>query len=375
MIKILHFISDTNIGGAGRLLCTQIKNMNKKDFDICVALPKCSKLNVQLKKLECRTINMNFSNDKSLSLMGIIECKNIITKEKPDIVHSHGSLSSRIAATVCQVPCKIYTRHCVFPLSKIYYSYFIRFLIEKANKILSSKIIAVAHSAKKNLIDMGVDGKQIVTIINGVEPQRVLGESEKEYVRAKYNLSNEDFVISIFARLEEYKGQKTLLEAAKICKDKNKNFRFFIVGDGRQEQELKQFAKELKIDDIVHFTGFCNDVSGIFNITNINANCSFGTETSSLAISEGFSLGIPCIASDYGGNTYMVKNEVNGLIYSKKNAKALAHSIIRLYEDYDLYQKCSLGAKMRYDKELNAKKMCEKMEQFYKTQYKIKNGR
>jgi hypothetical protein len=44
MIKILHFITDTNIGGAGRLLCTQIKNMDANQFRIFVAIPYNSKL-------------------------------------------------------------------------------------------------------------------------------------------------------------------------------------------------------------------------------------------------------------------------------------------------------------------------------------------
>ena len=39
MIKILHFISDTNIGGAGRLLLNQIKNMPTEEFDITIELP------------------------------------------------------------------------------------------------------------------------------------------------------------------------------------------------------------------------------------------------------------------------------------------------------------------------------------------------
>lgn len=374
MIKILHFITDTNIGGAGRLLCTQINNMNKNDFDISVALPKYSKLKTQLQKAGCKIIDMEHSADKSFSMNGIIEAYKIIKKSKPDILHSHGSLSSRIAATICCIPSRIFTRHCVFPLSFIYDYKIVKYIVGKINDYLSTGIIAVAHSAKQNLIDMGVNPHKIVTIINGVEPLKVASEDEKEYIKAKYNINKDDFIISIFARLEKYKGQKTFLQAAKICNEKYKNFRFFIVGNGTQSLEMKKLASKLNVHYIVHFTGFCNDVSSIFNITNINVNCSFGTETSSLAISEGFSLGIPCIASDYGGNTYMVKNEVEGLIFPQKNTKALAKAIIRLYENKKLYQECSLGAIHRYNNELNAKKMTEKMENFYKDQYKKNNG-
>ena len=49
MIKIVNVISDTNIGGAGKCLINFCENYNKKDFEICVILPKNSKLISKLK--------------------------------------------------------------------------------------------------------------------------------------------------------------------------------------------------------------------------------------------------------------------------------------------------------------------------------------
>lgn len=241
--------------------------------------------------------------------------------------------------------------------------------IGSASNILSTSMIAVADSAKQNLVDMGCDARKITTMINGVERVRVLSSDEIAFWRAKYGLTRNNFVITILARLEEYKGHKTLLEAAEICKKYYPNFRFFIVGDGSQRDFLKGLARRLKIEDMVHFTGFCEDVAPILNITDVNVNCSSGTETSCLALSEGMSLGIPCVASDYGGNTHMVKNAVNGLIFPKENAEALAMALIRMYRDTELYGICSLGAIRRYKEEFTAKAMTNKMMNFYKIEY------
>jgi glycosyltransferase involved in cell wall biosynthesis len=81
------------------------------------------------------------------------------------------------------------------------------------------------------------------------------------------------------------------------------------------------------------------------------------------------SLGIPCVASDYGGNTHMVKNEVNGLLFPQKNAPALAEALMRLYDDRDLYAKCSFGAYKRYSEEFNARAMTQKMMNIYYNEY------
>jgi len=53
--------------------------------------------------------------DKSLDLSAIGKLRRLMEREKPQIVHTHGSMSARIAAR--QAGAKVvYTRHCVFPV-------------------------------------------------------------------------------------------------------------------------------------------------------------------------------------------------------------------------------------------------------------------
>ena len=143
------------------------------------------------------------------------------------------------------------------------------------------------------------------------------------------------------------------------------------MGDGTIRGELEALSRKLKIDKSVYFLGFVNDVAPIYNITDVNVNCSYGTETSSLALSEGMSIGLPAVASGYGGNPHMVNDGVNGLIFPARNEKALAEVLIKLYTDTELYQKCSQGAKRRYNEEFTARAMTEKMAQIYRKEYKI----
>ena len=369
MIKILHFITDKNVGGAGRLLCSQIKGLQGEKFSITVALPKGSKLKKHLSTLPCTLVEFEHGADQSFCVSAIFEAMKIIRDVCPDIVHSHGSLSSRIAATVLNVPSRVFTRHCYYPLPKMYKNPLPRFAVGLISNSLSTSMIAVAESAKQNLIDIGCDKRKICTVINGVEAIRPSTPEEEDFLRVRYGLTKDNFVISIIARLEECKGHKTLLEAARICKRRYPHFRFFIVGDGSQKDHLNELSHKLCVDDIVHFTGFCEDVSPILNITDVNVNCSVGTETSCLALSEGMSLGIPSVASDYGGNTHMVKNTVNGLIFPTGNAEALAVALMRLYRDKELYAKCSLGAFRRFREEFNSELMTKKMADFYIIEY------
>jgi glycosyltransferase involved in cell wall biosynthesis len=245
----------------------------------------------------------------------------------------------------------------------------IKFAIFRAfgriNNALSTSIIAVENSAKTELVKMGCKEEKICTIVNGASPIRPFREDEKAFYRAKYGLKKDDFIISYFARLEDYKGHKTLLDAIKICQNSYQNFKFFIVGGGSQQANLKAYAKKLKIENSLNFLGFLEDVTPIFNITDLNLNCSYLSETASLSISEGFSLGIPCVASNIGGNPYMLKNQNCGILFEAQNPNSLAQAICKLYTDKKLYKNCSLCASIRYAEELNDKIMTKKLENLY----------
>lgn len=51
MLKVMNIISDTNIGGAGRVLINYLKYRDKENFDVSVALPRGSKLKEPLETL------------------------------------------------------------------------------------------------------------------------------------------------------------------------------------------------------------------------------------------------------------------------------------------------------------------------------------
>ena len=138
------------------------------------------------------------------------------------------------------------------------------------------------------------------------------------------------------------------------------------------DKSLREYAQKIGVKENVRFLGFVDDVSKIMNITDINVNCSIGTETSCLALSEGMSLGIPAIASDYSGNKYIVKNKVNGLIFSQKDHIALAKSILLLINDKKLYSYLSQNAKNRFINELNAERMTLETERYYLSMLKKK---
>lgn len=363
-MKIVEAISDTNIGGAGRLLVERLEKSRGVGDEIFVLMPSGSKLAARVENTGARVIEIDGCRDRSLDIGAIFSIRDILRDIRPDVLNAHGLMSARIAAYLVGVPVRIYTRHCSYPVPLILRSFPIKWGIGRLNVLLSPHAIAVADAAAKDLEIMGYPRDRIRVIINGVGGLRRYSEGKRKKIRAEHGLDGH-FVVGICARVEKCKDHETFLRAAKILSADDR-YRFVIVGGGTLLDEMRSLAERLGIAARVIFTGFSDDVERWFNCFDLNVNCSVGTETSSLALSEGMSIGLPAVASSYGGNPYMVKHGENGFIYKMRNAEDLADKIARIADDGYLYDRMSEAAYQRFASELNSKKMTAETLAFYR---------
>ena len=364
MLKLIHILTDTNIGGAGILLLNQLKTIDRGMFDISVVLPRGAALSSEVRGVGVNVIEVDGIADRSFSLGGVAEICRVLRREAPDIVHCHGALSGRFAALLCRMPVRVYTRHCAYPPPRALCAFPLKQLCGAAQCLLSNGILAVADAAADNLVDVGVPREKIRVIINGVEGLRVLDADERRAWRRSLGFAGEDFVCGIFARLEECKGHRYLIEALALL-PRESRVKLLIVGRGGLEKELRNLAARLGVTDRVVFVGFQRDIAPFMNAVDLNLNCSVGTETSSLALSEGMSVGRAAVVSDYGGNPAMIEDGVSGFVVKRASPVALAEAIGRLENDRELLARMSVAARRRFEEKFTARKMTEQLENYY----------
>ena len=85
-------------------------------------------------------------------------------------------------------------------------------------------------------------------------------------------------------------------------------------------------------DTLRQMLGFRSDAAALLNILDVQLNASYGTEATSMALLEGMSLGLPTIASDYGGNPFVITSGQNGLLFPSKDSAALADAMAELMD-------------------------------------------
>lgn len=364
MIKVINVTSDKNIGGAGRCILTFLRNYDREKFSVKVVVPKDSALIPYIEQTGTEYIEADGIADMSYSKEGTKALKEILKKEKPDLIHAHASFSARIAARMLKIPI-VYTRHSVFPNPKNVTHGIGKLKNGLINNLTADKIIAVAGAAKDNLTEAGVSAKKITVVKNGVDPIKSYSEKEMEQALKFYGLSEENFVFGMIARIEDIKGHDFFLEAASSLKSEFPNARYFVCGTGNYAENVKQKIKDLDIEDIVIYLGHVNDVTSVMNVINVNVNASFGTEATSLSLLEGMSVGKPVIASDYGGNPELVEDGINGMLFESKNSKMLADCMRKIMKDGGLYKRLCDGAKNLYEQKYTSEIMTKNIENVY----------
>lgn len=362
MHKVIEVSSDTNIGGAGRCLLVILNEIDKSKFSVSALLPENSLLKPKIEELGVRVIEAGITPDKSLKFSDIVELIKLFRREKPDIVHTHASMSARIAAKICGIK-TVYTRHSVFPPPARISKGIGKKINGFVNSIFADRIIAVADAAKDNLVKTGIPPGKVTVILNGVYP---LDERcDRQALSERFDVGPDEKVISIVARLEDVKGHDYFIDAADMVLKRGFKAKFFIAGTGSNEGHLKEKVRSLNREKEIIFTGFLTDVDNLLRITDIQINASYGTEATSLALLEGMSLGVPAVVTDFGGNPGVIQDGENGIIVPQKNSEKLCIAIEMLLSDKKLYDKLSSGSKKIFFERFTAKKMTEQTEKIY----------
>lgn len=370
MIRVIEVISDTNIGGAGTVLLTCLANFDRRCFSVSVALPKGSLLTGRVLALGYPVHEMEITGDASYDSAAVSQYCRLFRREKPDIVHTHASLSARIAAFLCGVPSRIYTRHSTFDPPKKLTTFPGKQVGGLFNSSLSTRIVAVSESTKKNLTDTGVNPAKIRVIINGADPLPQIPAARREALRAVLGIPDGVLVFGMSARLEAVKGHEYFLRAAAKLVADGYDARFLIMGGGSCEESLRSLTDQLHLKKYVIFTGHVSEVAAYVAVFDVIVNCSYGTEATSMALAEAMSLSKPVIASDFGGNPYLVRNGENGYVVPQKDPAALADRLELFCREPERIAILGKGAYARYESELTGVAMTAQYERLYKDEFR-----
>ena len=129
-----------------------------------------------------------------------------------------------------------------------------------------------------------------------------------------------------FGRLSIEKGIMTLVKAFEIS---DVYMSLYIVGTGPQEEEIKEYIHQHKLENKIFLKGFKSGDELQEIIKNSHCVClpSECCENAPYSIMEAQACGRPAIVSDNGGLPELIEDEVNGFIFKAGDIKSLSEKI------------------------------------------------
>lgn len=134
---------------------------------------------------------------------------------------------------------------------------------------------------------------------------------------------------------------QTLLRAIPLVLVRAPAARFFLVGSGPQEEELKRLASELKLDASVRFVGKLagEDLPRYLTSMDVYVSTSLSDAGIASSTAEAMACGLASIVTDSGENRLWISDGVDGFVVPVGDPAALADRIVALIEDAGLRAK------------------------------------
>jgi glycosyltransferase involved in cell wall biosynthesis len=241
-----------------------------------------------------------------------------------DIFHAHLSwplacTSGLLAARLAGIPVVVATVHLFGTLPTLPTLAVLRHL----HRPLVDRYVAVSAEIGRKLIDeLGVSARKVRVIPNGIVAAGASESAHGAAVRASLRIGSGTSLVLTAARLEEQKGHRFLIEAAKQIPDAV----FVFAGQGSARAELEALARHNGLAARVRFLGWRDDVSALVSACDIFVLPSL-YEGTPLALLEAMAAGKPVVATRIPGVSEIVSHGNTGVLVEPADADALARTI------------------------------------------------
>ena len=282
------------------------------------------------------------------------QLRTIVREENITVIHTHHRMAAfYVAALRLYKKCSfINTSHNTF--------YDKKFLTKFTYK--HAELIACGGMVKKNLVDFfGMPAKKVTVIRNAIAPfdGQIVKDETIEKLRGEGC-----FIVGNIGRLSEQKGMEYYIQALPEVLKKHPKTHFLIIGAGELESSLKGQARQLKVEDNLHFLGYRSDIQNLISQLDLVVLSSLW-EGLPLTPIEAFSVGKTVVATAVDGTVEIVEDGKSGRLIEPKNPEQIAEKVIWMIEHPEEKKLMECEAKNRYEQEFSIERLSKAYIDFY----------
>ncbi len=246
-------------------------------------------------------------------------------------------------------------------------------LLGKKMLKLCDGVIAYTDAEKEDLVrvfDLDRDKVHVMSNAVGDMFLNLQNTPSKLDIEKKYNISPQEKLVLLVARMDKVKGIEYLVKAAKIVSENRKDIKFLIIGDNPKYPDYKnyiqQLVKDLRVEDTVTLAGFVNNDeliaaykrADVFVMSSVYEGCP-------TALLEAMACGKPAVATEVGGIPQVINSSKAGTMVPPRNPQALAEALVELLDNPTEMKKMSSRGKEYVNKNCTWDTISEKHLKLY----------
>ncbi|MGJ3234049.1 glycosyltransferase [Marivirga sp.] len=358
-MNILHLSSESSWRGGEQQIAYLIEELDKMGIKPIVACKPDSRFEALCidKGWEHYTLKMKNSTDVKSGIGLKKLCKNLSI----DIVHAHSSHSHGTAYLSYLLGNKtpvVLTRRVDFELKNNFISKH-KYTFPKIKKI-----VCVSDAIKEIVLKTTKQREKCMTIYSAINHKKFEPYIGNDFLRKKYNIADEITLIGNTSAIAPHKDYYTFVDSAQYyVQNFDQKVKFFVIGKGELEKEIKDYVKNRKLEEYFIFTGFQKNIEEVLPSLDIFF-ISSKTEGLGTSVIDAFASKVPVVATKAGGIPELVRNLETGLTSNIKDFKNLAEDLFQLKKDKKL-QKQLIKNAYTYSLQFNTKSMAEKYLNLY----------
>jgi len=200
--------------------------------------------------------------------------------------------------------------------------------------LLATRAVAISTAVSETL---AACGERVQIVFDGIDLEP-LEEADGERGRGALGLEAGQPLVVTVGRIEPWKGQRTLIEAAPAILAAFPEARILIVGGPavnkpEYAEGLRQRCEELGVAGRVCFTGIRDDVPDILAAADVLVLPSATPEPFGLTVAEAMAVGCPVVATAAGGPLDTVVDGETGYLVPPESPDAVAEKVCVLLAD------------------------------------------
>lgn len=365
-IKVLELIDGGFLGGGQTNVLSVITNLDREKYEVSVAAMGGGKFEEEVVKRDVKFYSVELP--KLLRSRYLRKLEKLLDIKKFDIVHSHGGVAGfygRLLKKHHHQIKSIHTIHGIHYINKE--SFWVRNISKTIEQYLvqfTDTTICVTMNDLKVAVENRIADKfNTVVIHNGIDISKFGKKPKNERLMNELGLTNDNFIVGNISRFDIQKNQKLIIQASYYLSKRFPEMKFVLVGDGKYLKQMKEYAAESNLEDVIIFTGERNDTKDFYSLFDLFVLPSYW-EGLPYVLLEAMASKLPVICSNIPNHLEVVNNNVSAFTINPYEMDDLFQRIVVLYQNPELRKNLGDNAYKEVQR-FDEKEMVNKISKIY----------